>query len=146
MNNIKISNDIANELQLSSISIKRTAIFLNIGPIDVHIVDFCNLKDGVKYWREVGAFFGGMLGIACGFALSYMTYLGSLQIYDILLCWVTMCLAGAIVVGGLSSLCFRLLQFKISTMTFFNPKKPANLSDLVIARVSTVRMLEHTDD
>jgi hypothetical protein len=127
MNNNKISNEFAKGLQLLGITVKRTSSLLNIKPIDVQIIDLGNLKDRIRYWREIGAFFGGMFGIACGFVLSCITNLGSSQLYDIVLCWVAMCLAGAILIGGLSSLCVRFLQFKFSPTTFFNPKKPADL-------------------
>ena len=92
----------------------RTWTFLNIEPADAPAIGLRNLGGRMKYWGETGAFCGGMLGIFCGFVLSFMTNLGSWQMHDMLLCWVAMCLIGAVVAGSLSSLCVRLLQFKPS--------------------------------
>jgi len=104
----------ARQLRSLRIAVKRTWIFLKIGPADAHGVGLRNLGGRMKYWGETGAFYGGMVGIFCGFVLSSTTNLGALPMENMLLCWAALCLAGAVVVGGLSSLCVRLLQFKPS--------------------------------
>jgi hypothetical protein len=112
MNIIKASPSLGKELQLLRITVRQTQIFLNIQPAHTDAVGSGNLAGRMKYWGEIGAFYGGMLGIFCGFMLSFVTNIGSFGPYGMLLCWAGMCLAGAIVVGNLSSFFVRLLQFK----------------------------------
>jgi hypothetical protein len=102
------------QLQSLRVVVERTRVFLNIEPADAHIVGVHNLGGRMKCRGAIGAFYGGILGIFCGFVLSFMTNLGSLPMDDMLLCWAAMCLTGAVVAGGLSSLCVRPLQFKPS--------------------------------
>jgi hypothetical protein len=112
MNHIKASQAVDRELQLLTITVRRTWIFLNIEPADTHGTGSYNLGGRMKYWGQIGVFFGGMLGIICGFMLSCLTDLGSLPMPDMLLGWVVMCLAGALVAGSLGSLGAGLLQLQ----------------------------------
>ena len=98
-----------------SVTVKRTSIFLNIEPVDSQTAGPATPGARLKYLRDIGAFFGGMLGIFSGFVLSFITKLGSLPISNMLLCWVAIGLAAAIVGGSLSTVWFRLLQFKRSS-------------------------------
>jgi len=104
----------ARQLQSVRIAAKRVWIFLKIGPADAHGVARRDLGGRMKYWGETGTFFGGLVGILCGFVLSSTTKLGELPMENMLLCWLALCLAGAVIIGGLSLLCVRLIQLKLS--------------------------------
>jgi hypothetical protein len=104
----------ARQLRSLRIAVRRTWIFMKIGPLDAHGVGLRNLGGRMKYWGETGAFYGGMVGILCGFVLSSITKLGAVPMENMLLYWAALCVGGAVVVGGSCSLCVRLLPFKLS--------------------------------
>ena len=114
MNHIQVSQAVGRELQLISITVRRTGIFLNIEPAENPGAGGYHAGGRMKYWGKIGIFFGGMLGIVCGFVLSCLTNLGSLPVSDMLLCWAAMCLVGALLAGSLCSLGAGLLQFRLS--------------------------------
>ena len=97
MNGKTFSLAIAKEQQMLGSVVQKTSLFLGYPPTGA--VD-ARLTYRRKCWGEVGAFFGGMCGIFCGFVLSFTSSLGSMPLTEIGACWLFLCLAGAVAMGG----------------------------------------------
>jgi len=105
LNHLHVSRAVARELQTLGLIMAKTAIFLGNPPAEAPHAGLCKPGDRKKCWGEIGAFFGGILGILCGFVLSFTSGLGSLPMSGMVLVWLILCLTGALVAGGLSALC-----------------------------------------
>jgi hypothetical protein len=124
MNNLNLSNAITRELPLMVFIGRRTWIFLNIEPAATVGVGFQAPGDRIKYWAEIGVFFGGILGMFCGFVLSFVTRLGQLPMDEMVACWAVMGVVVAMLAGGLGALCSKLYCLGFSTSFSLNRDQP----------------------
>jgi uncharacterized membrane protein len=92
------------ELQEAGVDMKSLSIAGRDTHTDEHVVGYYNAGDRMKYWGEVGAFWGGFWGLLFGSALFAIPGLGPILVAGPLVAWIVAGLEGAVVVGGVSAL------------------------------------------
>jgi hypothetical protein len=70
---------------------------------DEHVVGYYNADDRMKYWGEMGAFWGGFWGLLFGSALFAIPGIEPILVAGPLVAWIIAGLEGAAVVGGVSA-------------------------------------------
>ena len=91
------------ELQKSGIDMQSLSIVAKDTHTDEHVVGYYNAGDRMKYWGEVGAFWGGFWGLLFGSAAFAIPGLGPILVAGPLVGWIIAGLEGAAVVGGVSA-------------------------------------------
>jgi len=91
------------ELQEAGVNMKSLSIAAKDTHTDEHVVGYYNAGDRMKYWGEIGAFWGGFWGLLFGSALFTIPGIGPLLIAGPLVAWIVAGLEGAVVVGGVSA-------------------------------------------
>jgi hypothetical protein len=69
-----------------------------------HAVGYYTTGDRMRYWGEVGAFWGGFWGLLLGSAFFWVPGIGQLLVAGPLVMWIVGALEEAVVVGGISAL------------------------------------------
>jgi hypothetical protein len=70
---------------------------------DEHVVGYYSSGDRMKYWGEMGAFWGGFWGLLFGSAAFMIPGIGPLLVAGPLVSWIVAGLEGAVIVGGVSA-------------------------------------------
>jgi uncharacterized membrane protein len=90
------------ELKKSKFDIKRVSIVGKDRQSEEHVVGYYNTGDRMKYWGEMGAFWGGLWGFLFGAAFFAIPGIGPVVIAGPLVGWIVGALEGSVVIGGLS--------------------------------------------
>jgi uncharacterized membrane protein len=91
-------------LQEAGVDMKTLSIAAKDQHTDEHVVGYYNTGDRMKYWGEMGAFWGGFWGLLFGSALFVIPGLGPVLIAGPLVAWIVAGLEGAVVVGGVGAI------------------------------------------
>jgi hypothetical protein len=91
------------ELQRSGFDMKKLSIVGRDYNMDEHVVGYYNAGDRMKYWGEMGAFWGGIWGLLFGAAFFAIPGVGPVVVAGPLVSWIVAGLEGAAVVGGVSA-------------------------------------------
>jgi uncharacterized membrane protein len=92
------------ELQRGGIDMHKLSIVGKGYHTDDKVVGYYNIGDRMKYWGEVGAFWGGFWGLLFGSALFMIPGLGPILVAGPLVAWIVAGLEGAVEVGALGAL------------------------------------------
>ena len=92
------------ELQQSGFDMKKLSIVGRDYHTDENVIGYYNAGDRMKYWGELGAFWGGFWGLLFGSGFFLIPGVGPLLVAGPLVSWIVGALEGAAVVGGLSAL------------------------------------------
>jgi Heat induced stress protein YflT domain len=92
------------ELQRSGFDMKKLSVVGKEFHTDEQVVGYYNAGDRMKYWGEMGAFWGGLWGLLFGAAFFWVPGVGQVLVAGPLAAWIVGALEGAVVVGGLSVL------------------------------------------
>jgi hypothetical protein len=92
------------ELQRSGIDMTKLSIVGKNYHTDEQVVGYYNTGDRMKYWGEVGAFWGGLWGMLFGAAAFAIPGIGPVLVAGPLVAWIVGALEGAVVVGGLGAI------------------------------------------
>jgi hypothetical protein len=92
------------ELQQSGFDMKKLSIMGRDYHTDEKVIGYYTTGDRMKYWGELGAFWGGFWGLLFGSAFFLVPGIGPLLVAGPLVGWIVGALEGAAVVGGLSAL------------------------------------------
>ncbi|MEO6779759.1 MAG: general stress protein [Bradyrhizobium sp.] len=92
------------ELQKSAFNLKKLSIVGKDYHTEEHVVGYYNTGDRMKYWGEMGAFWGGFWGLLFGAAFFAIPGIGPVLVAGPLVAWIIGALEGAVVVGGLSAI------------------------------------------
>jgi len=92
------------ELQRGGIDMHKLSIVGKGYHTDEKVVGYYNIGDRMKYWGEVGAFWGGFWGLLFGSALFMIPGLGPILVAGPLVAWIVAGLEGAVEVGALGAL------------------------------------------
>ncbi len=98
------AEDAVKELQRSGFDIKKLSIVGRDYHTDEHVVGYYNTGDRMKYWGNMGAFWGGFWGLLFGAGFFWIPGVGQVLAAGPLVGWIVGALEGAAVVGGLSAL------------------------------------------
>jgi hypothetical protein len=120
------------ELQRSGFDIKKLSIVGKEYHSEEHVVGYYNAGDRMRYWGEMGAFWGGIWGMLFGAAFFAIPGFGPVLMAGPLVAWVIGALEGAIVVGGLSTIGAGLFSIGI-------PKDSVLKYEAAIAEMPTAR-------
>ncbi len=93
---------VVKELQAAGVDMKSLSIAAKGTHAEEHVVGFYTAGDRMKYWGELGAFWGGFWGLLFGSAMFAIPGLGTLLVAGPLVAWIVGALEEAVVVGGLS--------------------------------------------
>ena len=93
-----------NELNKSGFDMKKLSIIGRDYHTDEHVVGYYNAGDRMKYWGQLGAFWGGFWGLLFGSAFFLIPGVGPLLFAGPIVSYVVGALEGAVMVGGLSAL------------------------------------------
>jgi hydrogenase maturation factor len=93
-----------NELNKSGFDMKKLSIIGRDYHTDEHVVGYYNAGDRMKYWGQLGAFWGGFWGLLFGSAFFLIPGVGPLLFAGPIVSYIVGALEGALVVGGLSAL------------------------------------------
>jgi hypothetical protein len=91
------------DLQEAGVDMKSLSIAAKDTHTDEHVVGYYTAGDRMKYWGEMGAFWGGFWGLLFGSAAFMIPGIGPLLVAGPLVGWIVAGLEGAVVVGGLSA-------------------------------------------
>jgi len=91
------------DLQEAGVEMKSLSIAAKDTHTEEHIVGYYTAGDRMKYWGELGAFWGGFWGLLFGSAAFMIPGIGPLLVAGPLVGWIVAGLEGAAVVGGLSA-------------------------------------------
>jgi hypothetical protein len=91
------------DLQEAGVEMKSLSIAAKDTHTDEHVVGYYTAGDRMKYWGELGAFWGGFWGLLFGSAAFMIPGIGPLLVAGPLVGWIVAGLEGAAVVGGLSA-------------------------------------------
>jgi uncharacterized membrane protein len=91
-------------LHEAGIDMKTLSIAAKDQHTDEHVVGYYNTGDRMKYWGEVGAFWGGFWGLLFGSALFAIPGVGPVLVAGPLVAWIVAGLEGAAVVGGVGAI------------------------------------------
>jgi hypothetical protein len=91
------------DLQEAGVEMKSLSIAAKDTHTDEHVVGYYTAGDRMKYWGELGAFWGGFWGLLFGSAAFMIPGIGPLLVAGPLVGWIVAGLDGAAVVGGLSA-------------------------------------------
>ncbi len=92
------------ELQESGFNLKKLSIVGKDYHSEEHVVGYYNTGNRMKYWGEMGAYWGGFWGLLFGAAFFAIPGIGPILVAGPLVAWIIGALEGAIVVGGLSAI------------------------------------------
>jgi uncharacterized membrane protein len=92
------------DLQQSGFDMKKLSIVGRDYHTDEKVTGYYTTGDRMKYWGELGAFWGGFWGLLFGSAFFLVPGVGPLLVAGPLVGWIVGALEGAAVVGGLSAL------------------------------------------
>jgi hypothetical protein len=92
------------ELQHSGFDMRKLSIVGRDYQTDEQVVGYYNTGDRMKYWGELGAFWGWVWGLLFGSAVLFIPGVGPLVAAGPIVGWIASALEGAIVVGGVSAL------------------------------------------
>lgn len=92
------------ELQRAGFNMKKLSIVGKDDHSEEHVVGYYNTGDRMKYWGELGAFWGGIWGPLLGAAFFAIPGVGPVLVAGPLVTWIVGALEGAIVLGGVSAL------------------------------------------
>ncbi len=92
------------ELQHSGFDMKKLSIVGKDYHTEEHVVGYYSTGDRMKYWGQLGAFWGGLWGFLFGAAFFFIPGIGPIVVAGPLVSWIVGALEGAAVVGGLSAL------------------------------------------
>ena len=92
------------ELQKSGFNLKKLSIVGKDYHTEEHVVGYYNTGSRMKYWGEMGAFWGGFWGLLFGSAFFAIPGIGPVLVAGPLVTWIVGALEGAVVVGGLSAI------------------------------------------
>jgi uncharacterized membrane protein len=92
------------ELQHSGVDMHQLSIVGKGYHTDEHAVGYYSTGDRMKYWGEVGAFWGGFWGLLFGSAFFVIPGIGPILAAGPVVVWIVGALEGAVVVGGVSAL------------------------------------------
>ena len=92
------------ELQQAGFDMRKLSIVGRDYHTDEHVVGYYNAGDRMKYWGQLGAFWGGFWGLLFGSAFFLIPGVGPLLMAGPIVGWIVGALEGAVVVGGLSAL------------------------------------------
>lgn len=92
------------ELQQSGFDMKKLSIVGKDYHTEEHVVGYYSTGDRMKYWGQLGAFWGGLWGFLFGAAFFFIPGIGPIVVAGPLVSWIVGALEGAAVVGGLSAL------------------------------------------
>jgi uncharacterized membrane protein len=101
------------ELQEAGVDMKSLSIAAKDTHTDEHVVGYYNTGDRMKYWGEVGAFWGGFWGLLFGSAAFAIPGLGPILAAGPLVAWIIAGLEGAVAVGGVSAVGAALVSIGI---------------------------------
>ena len=91
------------ELQKAGFDLKKLSVVGKDYQTDEHVVGYYNTGDRIKYWGNLGAFWGGLWGFLFGSAFFFIPGIGPLVVGGPLVTWIIGALEGAAIVGGLSA-------------------------------------------
>ncbi|GDY13652.1 membrane protein [Planctomycetota bacterium] len=91
-------------LQLANFDLTKLSIIGRDYHTDERVVGYYNAGDRMKYWGQLGAFWGGMWGLLFGSAMFFIPGIGPLVVAGPLVGWIVGAMESALVVGGLSIL------------------------------------------
>lgn len=91
------------ELQKSGFDMKKLSIVGRDYNTEEHVVGYYNAGERMKYWGEMGAFWGGIWGLLFGAAFFAIPGLGPVLVAGPLVSWIVAGLEGAAVIGGVSA-------------------------------------------
>src|SRR5438876_11967474 len=92
------------ELQKSGFNLKKLSIVGKDYHTEEHVVGYYNTGNRMKYWGQMGAFWGGFWGLLFGSAFFAIPGIGPVLVAGPLVTWIVGALEGAVVVGGLSAI------------------------------------------
>jgi hypothetical protein len=100
-------------LQRAGFDMKRISIIGKDYQTEEHVVGFLNAGDRAKIFGKYGAFWGGLMGLLFGSALTFVPILGHIVIVGPLAAMLFGGLQGAVVVGDVSALAGALMSIGI---------------------------------
>ncbi|MBI3870158.1 MAG: DUF1269 domain-containing protein [Verrucomicrobia bacterium] len=92
------------ELQQAGFDMKKLSIVGRDYHTEENVVGYYNTGDRMKYWGQLGAYWGGFWGLLFGSAFFVIPGLGPLLMAGPIVGWIVGALEGAMVAGGLSAL------------------------------------------
>ena len=92
------------ELQRSGFDMKKLSIVSKGYHSEEHVIGYYNVGDRMKFWGQLGAFWGGLCGLLFGTAFLFVPGLGPVLVFGPLAGWIIAAMESAVVVGGLSAL------------------------------------------
>ncbi len=92
------------ELQRAGVAMRTLSIAAKDTHTDENVVGYYNTGDRMKYWGEMGAFWGGFWGLLFGSAFFAIPGIGPVLVAGPLVAWIVGALEGAVVVGGLGAI------------------------------------------
>lgn len=90
------------KLQQGGFDLKKLSIVGKDDNAEEHVVGYYNTRDHIKYWGELGAFWGNLWKLLSDSAVFFIPGLGPVVIAGPLITWITRAIEGVLVVGGLS--------------------------------------------
>ena len=91
------------ELQNSGFDTRKVSILAREYHTEEHVVGYYNAGDRMKYWGQMGAFWGGAWAMLVGAAFFVIPGLGPVLIAGPLVACIVGALEGAVVVGGVTT-------------------------------------------
>jgi hypothetical protein len=101
------------ELQEAGVDMKSLSIAGKDTHTDEHVIGYYNAGDRMKYWGELGAFWGGFWGLLFGSAMFAIPGIGPILVAGPLVAWIVGALESAVMVGGISAIGAGLISLGI---------------------------------
>ena len=98
------TEDAIRELQKSGFDMKKLSIIGRDYHTEENVVGYYTTGDRMKYWGELGAFWGGFWGMLFGSAFFWLPGIGTVLVAGPLVVWIVGALESAVFMGGLSAL------------------------------------------
>ena len=107
-----------NELQHAGFDLKTLAICKDYH-IEEHVIGYYSVRDRMKYWGRLGAFWGGLWGLLFGSAFFLLPSIGSLVVAEPLVQTIVSGVEGAIIFAGMGTLGAGLYGVRIPENSVF---------------------------
>jgi len=101
-NNHAEAEQAVDQLKQAGFDMKKLSIVGKDYHTEENVVGYYNAGDRMKYWGNMGAFWGGIWGLLFGAAFFFVPGIGPVLVAGPVSAWIVAGLEGAVVVGGLS--------------------------------------------
>jgi hypothetical protein len=134
------------ELQQSGFDMKKLSIVGRDSHTDEHVVGYYNVGDRMKYWGEIGAFWGWIWGCFFGSAFFFLPGIGPLIVAGPLVGWIVGALESAVLVGGLSALGAGLMSMGIPKDSILKYETALKTDKFVLVAHGTLDEVTHAKE